>query len=188
MNITGVLLAAGNSSRFGRDKLVEKLGDSHITKQSAIHLLPHVQSVLVVIAEQNLALSQQLETLALTIVPCATAQQGMAASLACGIQQSPDVDGWMIALADMPFIQPQTYAQIISAAQQHPIVAPKFHDQRGHPVFIGKQFLHELLQLQGDCGAREILRRHAEQVYLVDVDDAGVVMDVDYPDDLLGKH
>ena len=185
MTIAGLLLAAGKSTRFGRDKLIEPLGDSGIAIQSAQNILPHVDSLTVVTATNNSILSSQLKHLPLTLLSCDQSAQGMAASLVCGVIHNMNCDGWIIALADMPFIQPQTYAQIVTAALQHSIVAPIYSGQRGHPVFIGKKFLPELLQLQGDHGARDILRRHAAEIFLVEVSDAGVVMDIDHPDDLL---
>lgn len=187
MNIAGILLAAGNSTRFGRDKLVEPLGETTLAVQSALNILPHVQSLYVVIATGNHLLTRQLEKMPLTIVPCANADQGMALSLVCGIQHSCNCDGWLLALADMPFIHQDVYTQIISAAQQgHDIVAPYYQNRRGHPVFIGKRFKDDLFQLSGDSGARDLLRTHADTIYAIDVTDAGSLRDVDYPADLTG--
>ena len=186
MKITGLLLAAGKSTRFGRDKLIEPLADSSIAGQSAKNILPHVSSLTVVIAEHNIILAKQLEHLALTILPCSNADQGMATSLVFGIQHTLDCDGWLIALADMPFIQPETYAAVIAAAQQgHPMVAPYYQHQRGHPVFIGNQFKTELLRLQGDFGARDLLRQYSAVINRIEVDNNGVLRDVDYEQDLL---
>jgi len=186
MNIAGILLAAGSSTRFGRDKLVEPLGETTIAVQSAINILPHVQSLYVVITADNHTLAQHFENLPLIVVPCAHSHLGMAASLVYGIQQSSNYDGWMIALADMPFIQNNVYTQIIFAAQQgHDIVAPFYRGQRGHPVFISKQYKTELLQLCGDFGARDLLRTHANEIHAVDAEDNDIFRDIDYPADLI---
>ena len=186
MKITGLLLAAGKSTRFGRDKLIEPLADSSIAGQSAKNILPHVSSLAVVIAEHNIILAKQLEHLALTILPCSNADQGMATSLVFGIQHTLDCDGWLIALADMPFIQRDIYAQIISAAQQgHPLIAPYYQQKRGHPIFISKKFKEELLQLQGDVGARDILLKHADEIHPIQTGDASILRDIDFQRDLL---
>ncbi|MDQ1363540.1 MAG: molybdenum cofactor cytidylyltransferase [Pseudomonadota bacterium] len=185
MNIAGILLAAGRSTRFGRDKLIEPLGDTCIAAQSALNLLPHVQSLTIVIAKDNHPLANRLENITSAIVSCAHSHQGMSASLICGIQHTMNSDGWLIALADMPFIQQDVYAKITSAAQQgNTIVVPRFQNQRGHPVFISKKFRGGLLQLQGDCGARDLLRAHAHEIVSVEVSDAGILRDVDYPLDM----
>lgn len=185
MNIAGILLAAGSSTRFGRDKLIEPLGDTTIAMQSALNILPHVQSLYAVTNSTNHTLTGLLEKLPLTIVPCPTSEQGMAASLVCGILHAEPNDGWLIALADMPFIQQDVYARIIVAAQQgHAIVAPFYRGQRGHPVFIGSRFNQELLQLRGDSGARDLLHAHANDLHKIEVSDAGILRDVDYPADL----
>lgn len=188
MNIAGILLAAGNSTRFGRDKLVEPLGKTTLSVQSALNILPHVQSLYAVIAANNYTLRQHLEKLPLVMVPCTNASMGMAASLICGIQNSDHCDGWLIALADMPFIQNDVYAQIIAAAKSgQDIVAPFHQGQRGHPVFIGKRFRADLLQLRGDHGARELLRAHADNIHAIEVADSSILRDIDYPADLTEK-
>jgi molybdenum cofactor cytidylyltransferase len=186
MNITGVLLAAGNSTRFGRDKLVEPFAESSIAVQSAKNILPHVQSLTIVIAANNNLLARQLETLPVNLLSCSDAHLGMAASLVCGITHTQNSDGWLLALADMPFIHADVYTQITAAAHQgHHMVAPVYQGRRGHPVFISQKFREDLLKLTGDRGARDLLTMHASETHTINVNDAGIFRDIDYPQDLL---
>ena len=106
------------------------------------------------------------------------ASDGMGSSLACGVAACLKVDGWLIAMADMPWIQPATINQIALALREgRSLVAPRFEDQRGHPVGFHHRLGAELIKLHGDKGARAIVEQHA-------TDDPGVLLDVDTPADL----
>ena len=97
----------------------------------------------------------------------------------------PHADGWIVALADMPWIAPATVVHIRTALERGAgLVAPFHHGQRGHPVGFGKNFRDELLACKGDRGARDILQAHARALANVDVDDPGVLRDVDTPQDI----
>jgi molybdenum cofactor cytidylyltransferase len=107
----------------------------------------------------------------------------MGASLAWGVRAAPLAAGWLIALADMPWIQTATIARIVDALRAGaPIAAPSWRDSRGHPVGLGSRFFGELAALSGDEGAKAILRHH--NATLVATEDAGVLRDVDTPPDL----
>jgi molybdenum cofactor cytidylyltransferase len=109
----------------------------------------------------------------------------MGASLAWAVSQTPQASAWIIALADMPFIQPATIAQVADAIRRpEALVVPVFREQRGHPVGFGQAYLEELVALTGDEGARSILHRHVEQVQWLVCDDPGVIKDIDTPADL----
>ena len=100
------------------------------------------------------------------------------------MQQNADAGGWIICLADMPAIQPQTYATIGSHCYREQIVAPVYQGRRGHPVFFPRSCFSRLSQLHGDQGAAALLRQNPDSLCLVEVADAGVLLDMDTPDDL----
>jgi molybdenum cofactor cytidylyltransferase len=109
----------------------------------------------------------------------------MGESLAHAVRATRDAGGWVIALADMPFVRPETIRAVAwRLAAGAPIVAPRYHGERGHPVGIAARYLAELEALAGDEGARAILKRDAALVEFVDCDDPGVLRDVDTPADL----
>ena len=109
----------------------------------------------------------------------------MAQSFVCGIDASKDADGWIIALGDMPFLRPQTIADVAArVAQTGRIAIPAYRGERGHPIGFGRRYRDELLNLQGDEGARSIIARHADDVEIVDCDDRGILRDIDTPADL----
>ena len=118
-------------------------------------------------------------------VVCRNANEGMGTSLAAGVRATSDAKGWVIALADMPFIRPETIRIVTKALQEGAaIVAPSFRGERGHPVGFALRFCEELSSLRGDNGAREFLGQHPEWVKIFEVDDPGVVHDVDKLSDL----
>ena len=119
------------------------------------------------------------------VTVCPRAAEGMGASLAWGVRAAPIAAGWLIALADMPWIQTVTISRVADAVRAGaPIAAPSWKDSRGHPVGLASRFFGELAALAGDEGAKAILRRH--HATLIATDDAGVLRDVDTPQDLEG--
>lgn len=180
-----MLLAAGVASRFGADKLLHPLPDgTPLALRSARSLVAALPRSLAVVRDADGVLAGHLRAAGLGIVTCARAAEGMGASLACGVAAAR-ADGWIIALADMPFLRPETIARVAAAlAQGAPIAAPVFHGRRGHPVGFGRRFCDELLTLSGDTGARSVLAAHPGDIMLLDCDDAGVLRDIDVPEDL----
>ena len=122
-----------------------------------------------------------------TVILCANAGDGMGASLAAAVSASGNVDGWVIALADMPFIQPATIRAVAAAlADGASIAAPVLADgRRGHPVGFAAGWRDQLCALEGDSGARRLLADNAERLEAIRTADAGCVIDVDLPADLL---
>ena len=115
---------------------------------------------------------------------CPDAAAGMGASLAHAIRQTGTAQGWVIALANMPYVQPSTIRALASAVEERGggIAAPVSNGRRGNPVGFGRSHLDELLQLRGDEGARRLLHRHP--VTTIAVDDPGIFRDIDTPADL----
>jgi molybdenum cofactor cytidylyltransferase len=102
---------------------------------------------------------------------------GMGDSIACGVAATPGADGWLILPADLPLIQARTLLAVATALQQHEVVVPLFQSQQGHPVGFSAACRAALLQLTGDAGARSVVMQH--EVYRLEVDDEGCVLDVD---------
>jgi molybdenum cofactor cytidylyltransferase len=109
----------------------------------------------------------------------------MGASLAAGIAATDGADGYVVALADMPWVAPATIRAVVEALRGGAsIAAPRCRGKRGHPVGFGAAHRDELAALAGDVGARAIVDAHGDALRLVDVDDAGTLADVDVPGDL----
>lgn len=187
MNIVGLLLAAGSATRFGSDKLRHELPHGvSLAVQAARHLKTAVPRIVAVVRPGADATAQALGAEGCEIVVCERAAEGMGASLACAAQAAGGADGYLVALADMPFVRPSSIAAVRDAlAAGALIAAPYFRARRGHPVGIAGSLRAELERLSGDEGARKILAARENELVKVPVGDPGVVRDIDRPEDLL---
>lgn len=184
--IVGLLLAAGASRRFGADKLAHALPHGVVVAvQAARHLKAELDRVVAVVRPGSEATAQALAAEGCEVVVCERADEGMGASLACGARAAGEVAGYLVALADMPFVRPSSIAALRDAlAGGAALVAPFFRTRRGHPVGIAGRFRAELEALGGDEGARSLLAAHAAELLKVPVGDPGVIRDIDTPADV----
>jgi molybdenum cofactor cytidylyltransferase len=186
LNIVGLLLAAGSATRFGSDKLSHPLPHGvAIAVQAARQLKSEVPRVFAVVKPGTEQLALQLTNEGCEIVVCENAAEGMGASLACAVRAAGRADGYLIALADMPFLRRTTIAAVRDAlATGVPLVAPYFRARRGHPVGISGAMFEQLLALKGDEGAKSVLMQNQDRLLKIPVGDPGVIRDIDTPDDL----
>lgn len=189
MAIVGILLAAGRGKRFDpsgvQNKLLQPLPGSGepVVVASARHLLAALPRVVAVVRPGDDRVAASLGALGCEVRVCADADLGLAASLTHAIDYTRQAEGWLIALGDMPHVQPETHRLLAAAVTRGArIAAPVYEGRRGNPVAFGQYHLPLLLALDGDQGARAILTSHA--VSEVVVDDSGVVRDIDTPGDL----
>jgi molybdenum cofactor cytidylyltransferase len=181
----GLLLAAGQSRRFGSNKLLHPLSDNTpMLLVTAAKLARALPNSVVVIHSDLYALTSPLQQLGLHVVVNDHADAGMGSSIACGVGASQNAAGWLIALADMPFIKVATLTRLAEKlADTGGIVAPVYEQQRGHPVGFARRFKAELMALTGDTGGRQVIDRHRGALELMPTDDAGVITDIDHADD-----
>ena len=189
--MVGILLAAGFSRRFGStDKLLQPLPDGRpIALAAAEHLIKAIPNSIAVLRAENTALATLLDNAGLKVIYCNENEREMADSLTAAIRYSSKFEAaqvsYVITLADMPYIQPNTIRAVANKiADGASIVIPTFQNQRGHPVGFSAKFRHELESLQGDEGARSVIKRYANEVELLPTDDAGILADIDTPADL----
>ena len=186
--ISGILLAAGSARRFGAPKLLQPLHDglpvAAVAAQTLAQVLPDTWAV---VKPGDHALIEVFTALGLHIIENPRADEGMGTSLAAGVNASVNsvTDGWLITLADMPWIQASTISALADRLENGAsIVAPVYQGQRGHPVGFCSHWFQSLSALRGDKGACDLITQNPDAVELLTTADAGVLRDIDYPDDL----
>jgi molybdenum cofactor cytidylyltransferase len=182
-DIVGILLAAGNSSRFGSDKLLHPLADGTPMAIAAGRTLRRACARCVsVLRPEQQRLGELLMAEGYTVQYCSKAHQGMGRSLATAVQSEPEAAGWLVALADMPFVHPVTASLVICALRGGAsLAAPFFQGRRGHPVGFSDAWFTQLASLQGHQGARDLLTKNAAAICQVPCDDPGIFTDIDTP-------
>jgi len=187
--VIGILLAAGTASRFGSDKLQHRLPHGvAISVQAARHLRSGVSRVVAVVRPGAEETARALAAEGCEVTVCEAAAEGMGASLAWAVRHAGEPDGYLVALADMPFIRPSSIAAVRDAlVAGAALAAPYFRTRRGHPVGIAGQFRAQLAALAGDEGARELLSAHGGMLVKVPIGDPGVIRDIDSPEDLVPR-
>lgn len=186
--IRGILLAGGASTRFGSHKLLYALPDSaSIGVRSAGNLIAGVGNALAVVRPGDDRLAALLRDAGCDILVTPRALEGMGGSLAAAIDAASDAAGWVVALADMPFIQPDSIRSVKTALTHGAIIAaPVLNSsgERGHPVGFRASLAGELMLLSGDQGARAVIGKHHAELVAIATDDSGIVRDVDVLSDV----
>jgi molybdenum cofactor cytidylyltransferase len=184
--VQGILLAAGRSRRFGADKLSYSISKNEpIAVQACSNFMAGAVEVLAIVRPGAETLAQMLENAGAATVICPNADDGMGTSLAYGVNARPNSKSYLIALADMPWIQPITIRQVAHALKNGaPIAVPQYQGKNGHPVGFSADFRSELLALTGDTGAKKILAKYSAQIQIIPCDDPGILRDVDVPTDI----
>jgi molybdenum cofactor cytidylyltransferase len=180
-----VVLAAGFSRRFGTVKLGASLSNGNTVFGQTLHHIRQASNKLIIVTRAELAdLLLTSGAPAGSLLICPEAEQGMGHTLACGMRAIQGWDGCLVCLGDMPFIQPQTYRQLLAALTPHNIVVPEYDGQRGNPVGFGAHWFEQLRQAEGDNGGRALLRANPQHLDTVLVADPAVLQDIDTPEDL----
>ncbi len=152
---------------------------------SAHALMGGTDRLIAVIRPEDKALARLFADHDVPMLPCPEASQGMGRSIACGVRASAEADAWIIALADMPFIQKGTIRGVAELLRDGAVLAaPLYAGRRGHPVGFSQSLGSPLRKLEGDEGARGIVAQHLDRLRLYPCSDPGVHWDIDTPEDL----
>lgn len=184
MIVGALLLAAGSARRMGANKLALPIDGLPMLVRSHAALAEAGLPVLLVTGAHDRALRQLLPD-----VPHVHADrhaEGMSASIAAGVAAAPaDWGALLVALGDMPFVQPATLAALKAAlVAGATAVAPVCASRRGNPAGFARALFPRLLALGGDSGARSVLDTLGPGLRLVPVADPGIFRDIDTPADL----
>ncbi len=195
MQITAILLAAGEAKRFGANKLLHLYRGKSLYEHAlnALCDAPAITEIIMVVNEHFRSTIHDpypkghKRSTFLKYVLNPDYRQGMGTSLREGVKaSSANADAYLIALADMPRVSAKLIGALISFYQQSDkaILIPQCGDRRGHPVIMSSLFREALSSLSNDQGARQVISEHSHDVgYFVTEDDA-VLFDVDLRSDL----
>lgn len=192
--VSPILLAAGQSQRFGSDKLLHTMQHQGVNQAMILHSLKPWLDVFtqinVVIRADNHALIQLLQdseiASRLTLITATNASRGMSASLVSGIEANRESDGWLLGLSDMPFLESAIIGKSLEALTAGAeITRPTFNGKMGHPVGFSSNFRSQLLALSGDKGAKEILTSSPDQITFINSGDDGICRDIDTHESLV---
>ena len=182
---TIVVPAAGRGSRFGglQHKLEQPFDGSTVLGTTVRHAI-ETQLPVVVVTTAALAplVAGLLATRDIVVLSAGEAARGMGYTIAAGVAERSGASGWIVLPGDMPLLRPETLLAVATALEQHPVVYAQHRGRRGHPVAFAAELYSELILLDGDDGARRVLARYPS--HGLELDDPGVLLDVDTPSDL----
>lgn len=186
-SIPGIILAAGRSQRMGKNKLL-----------LTYHGKPILQHVIDVAKESTLfplilvlgfesdRIQSQVDLATLQVTQNNAFSSGYGSSLQAGLKAlSTPCSGAMFLLGDQPLVTVDTLEQLILAFQKEPErwIAPSFNGQRGNPVIAPASQFDTIFALTGDTGPRKHLKSPSANLKIVEVENRGVVLDIDNPED-----
>ena len=182
-----IILAAGSSTRMGSQKMLLPFGESTIleTVIQNIHS-SSVDSILVVLGADHEQILEFMKPLPVEVCINTNHQSGMLSSVVCGFSALPDdTSTALIFLGDQPGISPEVTDAVIRAYNEslHGIVVPVSNHRRGHPLLVDFKYKREIGRLDLEKGLRALMHHFPEDVLEVEVDDGGILIDIDTPED-----
>lgn len=183
-----VVPAAGAAERFGSAKLLASVGGSPLLERTIRCLLDGgVERVIVVLGAEAERIRTEVPAMRDRRVRTAVnphPERGMLSSIQSGLRDATG-DPILVLPGDMPYVEAATVASLLQAYEERGgIVSPRFEGKRGHPVVIPGRYRDEILGAAHDVTLHEVLRKHAAERIDLDVNDRGVIRDVDRPTDL----
>ena len=181
MNAAGLILAAGESRRMGSPKaLLMYRGATFL--DTLIGLFQGPCSTVTVVLGAGAEEIRSRVSCSANFVVNPRWRLGQTTSLQCGLEAiragSPATEGVLFTLVDHPAVAPGTIAALLAAPR--PLLrVPRFGDRRGHPIWFARELIAEFLALPETGAARDVVRRHAAETEFLDVDDPGILADID---------
>ncbi|MGD0124858.1 MAG: nucleotidyltransferase family protein [Terriglobia bacterium] len=183
--IAGLILAAGESSRMGTPKAtLAYRGRTFL--EAIVETLREggLERILVVLGHQAAEIQPRVHSAQVVINP--DYRSGQTSSLQAGLRAliADDTEAVLLCLVDHPAVSTETVRMMASAFREcaAPVVIPTYHGRRGHPVLIGRHLFEELLALTAGAGADSVVRKYRAATKFVEVEDEGIIIDVDDPE------
>jgi molybdenum cofactor cytidylyltransferase len=176
----GLILAAGESRRMGSPKALLPYGGETFLDRLTRLFATRCSPVIVVLGASAEEIRAQARRPA-TFVVNPDYQNGQTGSMQCGLRAvPPEAGGVLFTLVDHPGVSPETIGRLLEGTAR--VRVPRYQERRGHPIFFSRELIPEFLALPVDGAARDVVRAHQAETEFLDVDDPGVVVDVDDPE------
>jgi molybdenum cofactor cytidylyltransferase len=185
--ITAIILAAGRSSRMGDFKPLLKIDDKPVLKR-VISIFPEagIKDVRVIVGYRYSELLVQIEECDVAWIRNDRWEQGMFSSVKAGVATIEDsVKGFLVMPVDIPLVEAPTIIRLVEVFEQSEklVCYPNFRGRRGHPPLISTQYRQEILQWENSGGLAGFLKQKQADSIDVDVEDEGILLDMDTPED-----
>ena len=182
-----LILAAGSSKRMGEQKLLLPFGEGSIITSVLHHVLrSRVNSVHLILGADQDRIREEVNSLPVNICYNPDHRSGMLSSVICGWRSLPEeTGGVLIFLGDQPHIPPEVSNAILEAyhRSRYGIVVPRFGYRKGHPLLVDYRYKEEIERLDPKVGLRSLMQRFPEDVLELDMEEPGILLDIDTPDD-----
>ena len=184
--IAGLILAAGESRRMGRDKaLLTYRGRTFLETIISNLGAAGIKNVTVVLGHHAEAIQRAVDVGTVRVVINQEYQRGQTSSLQLGLAAAAadSPEAIILCLVDHPAISPEVIAELRKRFEstRPPVLIPTYKGERGHPVVIGQKLFPELLALLPAEPANAVIRKYRNETQFVEVTDRGILIDVDDP-------
>lgn len=178
--VTAIILAAGFSRRFGKEKLLIRINDKPIIC-NITDVIASCDFQDIILVYQNEEIKKILNRNDINYVYNKDAYKGMSSSVICGVNNALETNGYMFINGDQPLISMKIVNELLDAFNNHKgsIIAPKYDGIRGNPVIFHSKWKSQLQNVTGDIGGRNIIKKNIEEVFFVHIDNSKYGMDID---------
>jgi molybdenum cofactor cytidylyltransferase len=186
--IVAVVLSAGESSRMGRPKALLPIGgQTFIERIVAALKQAKLGKIIVILGHNANELQAKISQLPVEILINTDYKLGQLSSLQLAVQRLQseiDCDGMLVHLVDHPYLVPSLIEEMIRRFYdtKKPIIVPKFHGKRGHPVIFSRDLFAELLNAPMDQGAKAVVNAHRAETLEIETEEEGIAVDIDTPE------
>jgi len=179
-SVAGLILAAGESRRMGSPKaLLSFEGETFLERLAGIFAARCSPVIVVLGAAADEIRARTVRPATFVVNP--DYRSGQTSSMQCGLRAvPPEAEGVLFTLVDHPAVAPATIDALLSASGA--LRVPRYQGRRGHPIWFSRALIPEFLALGEDGAARDVVRSHAAETEFLDLDDPGIVADIDDPE------